>query len=251
MKKSNLILSIKIAVLMVLLSACQGGTNFLQPKPVEEVVPPSPMAEPWMGDWNVWVFEKLDEESDAAIINAKATTLDGEVFLNDGTQVTFSADLNMDGRAAVGTWEAETGETGVVSLILTEDKSQFLGALQGFAPICGVREGNVMPDPCDSNFEYDFQGGWYVWMGPLETEALFFYVDEFEAYGPLQYDINAFVSDDGQILAGTWKAVGSTGDITAKLTDNGIQFVGNMDGQFPFCGTRPGGSKPENCYWEP
>ncbi len=251
MKKGNRILPLLFTSMMLLLSACQNGTNFLKPKPTEKVIPPSPMAEPWTGDWSVWVYEALDEQSQPAIIHAEDTQLTGEVYPNDGDRITFIADLNPDGRAAVGTWESDAGKSGVVSLILTEDHKQFLGALQGFAPICGAREGNTIPDPCDSNFEYDFQGGWYVWLGPLETPALFFYIDEFEAYGPLSYVINAFVSDDGQILSGTWKAVGSTGEITAKLQDNGIQFVGNMDGQFPFCGTRPGGSKPEDCYWEP
>jgi len=115
--------------------------------------------------------------------------------------------------------------------------------------MCAVRDGSEQPDPCESEFDLNWPGGWYVWLGPLETEALFFFDPEGQSAGPLSYTIKAFVSGEGgEKLLGTWESMGSSGEIELKLDENGIQFSGNLDGQFPFCGVRPGGEKPERCY---
>jgi hypothetical protein len=182
-------------------------------------------------------------------MNASASTLNGEVFLNDGDRAVFSADLNSDGRAAVGNWQSDLGKSGRISLVISEDGSQFIGSLQGLGPMCAVRDGSQIPDPCESEFDLNWHGGWYVWLGPQETEALFFFDPEGQSAGPLSYTIKAFVSgENGEKLLGTWEAVGSTGEIELNLAENGIQFTGNLDGQFPFCGVRPGGEKPQPCF---
>ncbi len=245
---NNRLFPLVFIALIWVLSACQPG--ILEPSATPTVsIPPDPLAESWLGDWTVWVQETLEEAPEILIMNASASTLEGEVFLNDGDRAIFSAELNSDGRAAVGDWQSDEGKSGKISLLISQDGSQFIGSLQGVGPMCAVRDGSEQPDPCESEFDLNWPGGWYVWMGPLETEALFFFDPEGQSAGPLSYTIKAFVSgEDGEKLLGTWESMGSSGEIELKLDENGIQFSGNLDGQFPFCGVRPGGEKPERCY---
>ena len=246
--RNNRKIGLIIALIAVFLNACASDSTDPELIIKSDAGPPSPQAEAWLGDWTVWLLEILEEVPEDLIISAEGNQLKGEVFMNSGEKVKFFAELNQDGQAAVGTWESESGQTGTVSMILSEDMSRFAGGLHGFGPLCGTREGYEIPDPCESEFTFDWTGGWYVWIGPQETEGRFFYRIDDESSGPLSYVIKAFVSGDGSKLLGTWSAVGSTGEIEAQLLENGIQFIGNMDGQFPMCGVRPGGSKPDPCF---
>jgi hypothetical protein len=230
------------------LSACQPPVS--EPAATPTVfVAPDPLAEAWLGEWTVWVQETLEEVPETLIVNASAKTLEGEVYMNDGDRATFNAELNSDGRAAIGDWQSEQGKSGRISLVISQTGDQFIGSLQGVGPMCAVREGSEIPDPCESEFDLNWHGGWYVWLGPQETEALFFFDPTGESAGPLAYTINGFVSGEkGEKLLGTWEAIGSSGEIELSMDENGIQFTGNLDGQFPFCGVRPGGEKPETCF---
>lgn len=233
---------------ILILTACQPGV--LSPAATPTVfVAPDPLAEDWLGDWNVWVQETWLETPEILKMNASASTLNGEVFLNDGDRAVFSADLNSDGRAAVGDWLSDQGKSGRISLVISEDGSQFVGSLQGVGPMCAVREGNEIPDPCESEFDLNWDGGWFVWVGSDETASLFFYNPNGKSVGPLAFTINADVSgENGDKLLGSWEAMGSKGTVELILDENGIQFTGNMNEWFPFCGVRPGGEKPDPCY---
>lgn len=248
MLAKNRLFSFALVSAVMVLSACQPGSSELSATPTASI-PPDPLADAWLGEWTVWVQETLEEDPELLIVNARASTLEGEVFLNGGDRAVFSAELNSDGRAAVGNWQSDQGKSGKISLLISQDGSQFIGSLQGVGPMCAVRDGSDIPEPCECEFDLNWRGGWYVWLGPLETEGRFFFDPEGQSTGPLSYTIKAFVSgEDGEKLLGTWEALGSTGEIELNLDENGIQFTGNMDGQFPFCGVRPGGEKPEPCY---
>lgn len=247
LNKKRVFLFVIIATVWAL-SACQPGVAVPAATPTVFIAP-DPLADVWLGEWTFWVQETLEEAPEILIVNAHASTLEGEVYLNDGDRAVFSAELNSDGRAAVGDWQSEQGKSGKISLLISLDGSQFIGSLQGVGPMCAVRDGSELPDPCQSEFDLNWSGGWYVWLGPLETEGGFFFDPEGQSAGPLSYTIKAFVSgEDGEVLLGTWEAMGSSGEIELYIQENGIQFTGNLDGQFPFCGVRPGGEKPEPCY---
>jgi len=232
----------------MIISACQPGSKAPAATPTAFIAP-DPLADTWLGEWTVWVQETSEEVPEILIMNASASTLHGEVILNDGDRASFNAELNSDGRAAVGDWQSEQGKSGRISLLISQDGNQFIGSLQGVGPMCAVRDGSELPEPCESEFDLNWRGGWFVWLGPLETEALFYFDPEGQSAGPLSFTIKAFVyGEDGEKLLGTWEAMGSTGEIELMLEENGIQFTGNMDGQFPFCGVRPGGEKPGICY---
>jgi hypothetical protein len=244
----NRLFPFALIAFLIVLPACQPGSSMLSSTPTSSV-PPDPLADAWLGEWTVWVQETLEEMPEILIINARASTLEGEVLLNDGDRAAFSAELNSNGRAAVGDWQSDEGKSGKISLLISQDGNQFIGSLQGIGPMCAVRDGSEIPEPCESEFDLDWRGGWYVWLGPLETEALFYFDPEGQSAGPLSYTIKAFVSgENGEKLLGTWESMGSSGEIELNFNENGIQFTGNMDGQFPFCGVRPGGEKPEPCY---
>jgi hypothetical protein len=244
----NRLFPFALIAFLIVLPACQPGPSMLSSTPTSSI-PPDPLANAWLGEWTVWVQETLEELPEILIVNARASTLEGEVLLNDGDRATFSAELNSNGRAAVGDWQSDEGKSGKISLLISQDGNQFIGSLQGIGPMCAARDGSEIPEPCESEFDLDWRGGWYVWLGPLETEALFFFDPEGQSAGPLSYNIKAFVSgENGEKLLGTWNSMGSTGEIELNFNESGIQFTGNMDGQFPFCGVRPGGEKPEPCF---
>jgi hypothetical protein len=248
MLSKNHFYPIAVIAFLLILSACQPGGSSPSVTPTAFIAP-DPLADAWLGEWTVWVQETLEELPEILIMNARASTLEGEVLLNDGDRAAFSAELNSNGRAAVGDWQSDQGKSGRISLLISQDGNQFIGSLQGVGPMCAVRDGSELPDPCESEFDLNWRGGWYVWLGPLETEALFYFDPEGQSAGPLSYTIKAFVSgEDGEKLLGTWESMGSSGEIELSIDENGIQFTGNMDGQFPFCGVRPGGEKPETCY---
>lgn len=248
MKNKMLLIAITLSIAVTVISACRAG-NPLIPATSTAFIAPDPLTDSWLGEWTVWVQEEIEEAPEMLVINAKGPTLEGEVYLNDDDRASFSAELNSDGSAAVGNWQSESGKSGAVSMLISSDGSRFLGNLQGVGPMCAVREGDTMPDPCESDFALDWSGGWYIWIGPQETEGRFYYDPAGESAGPLSYEIKAFISgEDSSVLLGTWEAVGSKGEIELTLSENGIQFSGNIDGQFPFCGVRPGGDKPEPCF---
>jgi hypothetical protein len=248
MLSKNHFYPIAVIAFLLILSACQPGGSSPSVTPTAFIAP-DPLADAWLGEWTVWVQETLEEVPEILIMNASASTLHGEVYLNDGDRAAFNAELNLDGRAAVGDWQSDQGKSGRISLLISQDGNQFIGSLQGVGPMCAVRDGSELPDPCESEFDLNWRGGWYVWLGPLETEALFYFDPEGQSAGPLSYTIKAFVSgEDGEKLLGTWESMGSSGEIELSIDENGIQFTGNMDGQFPFCGVRPGGEKPGTCY---
>ena len=247
MQSKLLIFRVFLIASIFLLCACQPSGSTANHAPSESVLP-DPLAEAWLGKWNVWVQEEVEEQPENLIINAQGMELNGDLYFNDGDHAYFTAQLNSDGSAAVGNWYSDAGKSGVVSLLLSADGDQFLGSLHGFAPMCAVREGSEMPYPCESTFEFNWAGGWQVWVGSMETEGLFYYVPGGKSIGPLSYKFIADLSDDKRSISGRWEAMASTGKIEAKLLENNVQFTGNMDGYFPFCGTRIGGEKPEPCY---
>ncbi len=216
----------------------------------EVVVPKSdhsPEAALWVGDWTIWVAKSHDSEPTEVFFTADGNLIAGSVAISEGASADFTAEVGAGGHAALGTHESNEGLSDSVSLILSADGNQFSGYLHGIAAMCGAREGFEKPDPCLSAFGHGWDGGWTVWIGSIEMEGKLFFDPAGESIGPLNYDVELALSDDGSILAGKWMAVGSTGKLEAVLLENGVQFVGNMDGIFPFCGVRPGGPKPETC----
>jgi len=95
-----------IALIAVFLTACASDSTDPELIIKSDAVPPSPQAETWLGEWTVWLLETLEEVTEDLIISAEGNQLKGEVFMNSGEKAIFTADLNQDGQAAVGTWES-------------------------------------------------------------------------------------------------------------------------------------------------
>lgn len=208
---------------------------------------PSPEAALWTGEWNVWVVRSADPEAAEVTFTADGNLIAGTVPLGNALSADFSAEAGVDGISALGTYESNEGLSDSVSMILSADGKQFSGYLHGISAVCGAREDAGKPDPCLSAFKSGWEGGWTVWIGPLEMEGNLFFDPNDESVGPLSYEVVLEASDDGAALVGKWMAVGSTGKLEALLLENGVQFHGRMDDRYPFCGVRPGGPKPETC----
>ena len=212
--------------------------------PTEEPTPtatPEPIS-PWFGVWKTWTGEELTEIEIEFL--AKENMLTAEFEPTPGDVHTVSAVISDDEKTARGTWQNSKGASGTMAVRMLEGDVQFIGNLDGYQPLCGVKGDAEQPDPCVLNWG----GGWKVWVSKEEIDGTFVYtqtgnvVQGTASYGFLSFLAKGQVSEGGSVITGTWKY----GTFEAIMAENMIQFSGNLSGDL-ICGVRMGGEKPDPC----
>ena len=164
-----------------------------------------------------------------------------------GQEKTFLVTVSSDGVLATGNLISSIGNKQPITLLLNKEKDQMAGNINGITPFCATRGSINYPKPCFTEIRGDWAGEWWVWAGPDEDSSMLVFYQNGNRVDVLFYEFSGETSEGGRVLTGDWHAYGMDGNLVAKKLDNGIQFNGNMNGMFPFCGVRPGGSKPDPC----
>ena len=170
----------------------------------------------------------------------------------EGEDIEIEATVAEDEKTASGTWTNSAGDSGSITIRLSDDEMQFVGNHSGEIPICAAKAGAEMPDPCGLNWS----GEWQVWLGPDQYNSTVAYIQEgsnvtgqAKSAQGYRYDFKGAINEDGSIASGTWSAVVLGGEFEVYMADNMIQFSGNLDGEFPLCGARWGAPKPDTCLF--
>jgi len=251
----------KIAVpflLILLVSACSAAEKPATPITTPEIIPtveptatlaptliPTPVfIQDWTGSWFLWVGDYNKRiEANFSIEDNQITSTIQEV----GETRKINAVISSDGITAAGTWESSSGDSGLIDMLISEDRQEFVGNLDSEAKFCGSRAGHRKPSYCLTTIDGGWSGEWVVWFGPEEVEAILFFKQEGSEINVMVYDFEGTVSEDRRTLIGEFNELGISGSLEAKILDNRAQFTGNMLKLFPFCGVRNGGPKPTDC----
>lgn len=245
-------------LLILLVSACTVAEKPAAPTPAPEIIPtteptttlaptlvPTPLfTQDWAWSWFLWVGDCNKRiEADFSIEGNQITgTIDEE-----GESRRINAMMSLDGITATGTWESSSGDSGQVDMLISEDRQEFIGNLDGEAKFCGSRAGHSKPSYCPTKIDGNWSGEWVVWFGPDEFEVILFFKQEGSEIEVMVYDFEGTVSEDGRTLNGEFNELGISGSLEARILDNKAQFTGNMLKLFPFCDDRNGGPKPTVC----
>jgi len=214
---------------------------------------PSPTPEyigVWQGTWNVWAGTPGESDEIVKIQKIDFMVEGNRVsmeMLMAGENRTVEAEISDDGVTALGSWRSEDGRSGTASMLISEDRLEFAGNLDGEVDFCGSRSQTERPSPCFTEITGNWDGKWTVWSGAEDVEIVMVLQQEGNEVDVMIYDISGTVSEDGRTLTGEISEMGFTGKLEAGLLDNQAQFTGNVSGIIPFCGARPGGPKPEPC----
>lgn len=144
-----------------------------------------------------------------------------------------------------GTWSA-SGQSGSFDFWIAPDGLSWYGNWNKSYDWCGYREGGVAPVPC----------GVATWYGEWDTEcstsgcALMTLEQNGEfvegAYADGAGTLSGTVA--GTVLTGNWVRTNNSGSVKFFMQDEGVQFNGNWNDDFPWCGHRQGASDPDPCY---
>ena len=182
-----------------------------------------------------------------AVFTSEANELSGTVNL-EGNQITFVAEFYPEGITAQGNWISADGDSGPLSLLMSEDKQKFNGNMGSDMPFCGTRSGQKKPKDCWSWIGPSWNGEWNAWLGPDQFEAVLMFNVTGNNAEVMIYDVAGTVSEDGRTFDGFLNDFGiQDAPVHSRILDNMAQFTGNIMGIFPFCGVRRGGPKPETC----
>ncbi|NMC45296.1 MAG: hypothetical protein GYA52_00540 [Chloroflexi bacterium] len=251
------LMGLGLLILIGTLTAC--STLFSEPTPTPTPIPPTstpiptPTATPlppsaWEGTWTAWAGTELLETT----IEIKRENGNFVAIYEPtaGNPQTINAIVSDDELLFSGTWQSAEEESGTLKLRMMDGNMQFVGNQNGYIPICGAKEGATQPDPCGLNWS----GEWQVWLGPDQYNSSVTYTQndqtvtgQAKSAEGYRYDFRGTINEDGSIVTGSWSAVILKGDFEVYMDDNMIQFVGNLDGEYPICGARWGASKPEVC----
>ena len=262
MHKKTFIIKLSFISSLFLISACTGGeqpasATITTSPPIEiptaeptatlihTPTPTLPPQEAWVGPWTLWVGNNM-EQLEIDFISDRDQIV-GVIEVGGGETKTFSAKTSEDGLTAIGTWISSNGQSGTLALLITEDKKQFIGNMDGTEPLCGARDGYEQPHPCKCKFGFDWSGEWLVWLGTEQIETILLFTQDGNDVGIRIYEFEGITSEDGFKLTGPWKALGGSGSFEAKMLDNMAQFTGNLEQIYPICGARLGAPKPEPC----
>ena len=217
------------------------------PEPTITFTPTPPPIDAWAGTWTLFKGEARTVERISTEFTFEGSQIFGEFTDKTGQTKTINATVSSDGVVAIGEWNAPNGQHGKVTFLMSDDKDQISGNLDGTEPFCAKRSGIDAPKPCFSEIPPDWDGEWWVWAGPDETSSVLVFYQNGNNVEVLFYEFEGITSENGMGLTGSWHAYGMDGELEAKKLENGVQFNGNMNGLFPFCGVRPGGAKPDPC----
>ncbi|MCD6475625.1 MAG: hypothetical protein J7K85_05085 [Anaerolineaceae bacterium] len=244
-------------LLILLVSACSSAEKTTSPAPTAEVIPtaeptatqtPTQTSTPshtqdWTGTWFLWVGNTY--QAIKVNFTAEGNQIIG-IIEGEEESRKINAMMSLDGITVIGDWESSSGNTGLIAMLISKDRQEFVGNFGDEIAFCGSREGTFKPTPCFAEIG-GWGGEWVVWFGPEETEAILFFKQKGSDIDVMVYDFDGTVSEDGSTLTGEFNELGISGSLEAKILDNMAQFTGNMSNLFPFCGVRRGGPKPAVC----
>lgn len=150
---------------------------------------------------------------------------------------TGSLSGTIDGNHLVGTWSF-SGQSGTIDFWISADGQSWQGNWNKQYSWCGTRTGGAFPAPCGVASWY---GQWItscndsdVLCGTINLIQDGIQVEGTYADG--SGTINGLAQ--GSNLDGTWFRAGNSGQFTFFMQNDGTQFNGNYNEDFPWCGRR-------------
>ncbi len=143
-----------------------------------------------------------------------------------------------------GTWSAG-GESGTFDFWITPSGDTWYGNWNKSYDWCGYRSGGSAPDPC----------GIASWYGEWDTacstsNCATMVVEQNGQFVEGTYadgDGTLSATADGTTLTGNWFRGTGTGSIAFYMQNEGVQFSGNWNENFEWCGRRGGAALPDPC----
>lgn len=143
-----------------------------------------------------------------------------------------------------GTWSAG-GESGTFDFWITPSGDTWYGNWNKSYDWCGYRPGGSAPEPCGIASWY---GDWDTdcstsGCGTMSLEQNGQFVEGTYADG----DGTMSALADGTMLTGDWFRGAGTGELAFYMENEGVQFSGNWNENFEWCGRRGGAAFPDPC----
>jgi Ig-like domain from next to BRCA1 gene len=192
---------------------------------------------PWNGTWETDCGIGLCGEMNLV---QTGSTVVGTYSGGDGTINGTVSDNHLS-----GTW-SRGGDSGTLDFWLGSGGNRWRGNWDKVNDWCGNRSGLSEPSPC----------GVASWYGTWTTQCSGSTCGDMTltqtgatitgTYAGGEGSVTGSV--DGTELTGTWMRNGTSGTLKFFMISGGVQFQGNYDGSFDWCGYRSGSSAPGTCF---